>query len=156
MTGRQRFFTYAAATVGVLVLGWMVLIGAVFLVGGVATVQIVERNEGINLSLPIPMAIIHAAAATTEVLFLDEIIEEIEIDTHGRFADFAPMALGLLEALDDAPNGTVFVEVHDHQDHVRVLKSRGKIRVEVDTPDILIKVAVPTRSIKRIVRQIVR
>ena len=71
MTTRQRVFTYIAASVGVLVLGWMVLIGSVYLLGGVATVQIVEHDQGFRLHLPIPMALIHAATATSEVFFME-------------------------------------------------------------------------------------
>ncbi|MDH3402978.1 MAG: hypothetical protein OES32_01125 [Acidobacteriota bacterium] len=156
MTNRQRIFTYVAASLGVLVLGWMVLIGGVYLVGGVATVKVVERSEGIDISVPIPMALIHAAAATTEVFFLDDILDEIEIETGGRFSEVAPAVLAIVEILDDVPNGTVLVSVEDGEQRVRVSKERGKFRVVVDSPEVLVDVAVPTRSVERVVRRVVR
>ncbi len=154
MTTRQRVFAYIAASVGVLIFGWTVLIAGVYILGGVATVEIVERSEGIDLSLPIPMALIHAATTTSRVFFMDEILEEIEIETGGRFSEYAPAALGILEILDDVPNGTVFVSVQDGDESIRVSKERGKFRVQVDSPDVFVKVSVPTRSVRRIVGEI--
>ena len=155
MTKRQRFFTYIAASIGVLALGWAILIGGVFLLGGVATVSVVEHNDGVRVYLPVPMALVHAAAATTEVFFLDEILDEIEIETGGRFAELAPQVLAMLEVLEDVPNGTILVEVQDREDHVTVSKVRGKFKVEVESPDISVNVSVPTRSVKKIVRTLV-
>lgn len=155
MTKRQRFFTYIAASIGVLVFGWAMLIGGVFLLGGVATVSVVEHNEGVRMHLPIPMALVHAAAATTEVFFLDDILDEIEIETNGRFSQVAPHVVEMLEVLEDVPNGTVFVDVHDGAEHVTVSKVGGKFRVRVESPEISIKIAVPTRSVKRILRTLV-
>ena len=88
------------------------------------------------------------------MFFLDEIVEEIEIETGGRFLEYAPAALGILEILDYVPNGTVFVSVEDGDESVRVSKERGKFRVQVDSPEVSVKVAVPTRSVKRIVGEI--
>lgn len=156
MTKGQRFFTYIAASIGVLVFGWAILIGGVFLFGGVATVSVVEHDEGFRLHLPVPMALVHAAAATTEVFFLDDILDEIEIETNGHFAEVAPHIVSMLEALEDVPNGTIFVEVRDGNDHVIVSKVRGKFKVQVESPDVSVNVAVPTRSVKRVVRTLVR
>lgn len=155
MTTRQRIFTYITASVGVLILGWTVLIAGAYFLGGVATVEIVERSEGLDISLPIPMALIHAATATGQVFFLDDLLEEIEIETGGRFSQYAPAVLAIVEILDDVPNGTVFVAVEDGEESVRISKERGKFRVQVDSPELFVKVAVPTRAVKRIVRQIV-
>ena len=152
MTKRQRFLTYAAASIGVLALGWAILIGGIYMLGGVATVSVVERSEGVRVHLPVPMALVHAAAATTEVFFLDEVLDEIEIETGGQFGKIVPQVVAMLEVLEDVPNGTTFVEVQDGNDHVLVSKVRGKFRVEVESPDLSVKVSVPTRSVKRVVR----
>ena len=156
MTRGQRFLTYVAASFAVLILGWAVLIAGVYIYGGVATVSVVERTEGVSISLPIPMALVHAAVATTEVFFLDEILDEIEIETGGRFSEWGPAVLGILEVLEDVPNGTLFVAVEDGDESVRVSKTRGKFRIEVDSPDVTVKIALPVRSVRRIVKQIVK
>ena len=99
------------------------------------------------------------AAATTEIFFLDEILDEIEIETHGEFgklSEWGPPVLAMLEALEDVPNGTTFVSVQDGEEHVVVSKSGGKFRVEVDSPDLTVRVSVPVRSVRRTVAQIVR
>jgi len=156
MTNGQRVLTYVAASIGVLVIGWAVLIAGVFMIGGVATVSVVEHDDGMNLHLPIPMALIQAAAATTEVFFLDDILDEVEIETHGQFSQWAPVVVEILEVLEDVPNGTVLVDVHDDEEHVVVSKVRGKFRVEVESTDISVKVSVPTRSVKQTVKHLVR
>ena len=141
MTRGQRFITYAAASIAVLVLGWAVLIAGVYMLGGVATVSVVDHTEGVNIKLPIPMALVHAAVATTEVFFLDEILDEIEIETGGKFSEWGPAVLGILEVLEDVPNGTTFVEVDEGDQHVRVSKTRGKFRIEVDSPEVTVRVS---------------
>jgi hypothetical protein len=156
MTRGQRFLTYAAATLGVVVLGWVVLIAGIYLYGGVATVSVVEHHEGVRLHLPIPMALIHAAAATSHVFFLDELIDEIEIETGGRFGEWAPAVLEIVEALGDVPNGTTLVSVDDGRERVRVAKERGKFRIEVDAEDVSVRVSVPVRSVERLVAELVR
>lgn len=156
MTRGQRFLTYAGAAIGVAIMGWVVLIAGIYLFGGVATVSVVEHEEGINLHLPIPMALVHAAAATTHVVFLDDILDEIEVDTGGHLEEWGPTALAIVEMLGDVPNGTTLVSVEDGDERVRVAKERGKFRVEVDSPDVTVRVAVPVRSVERLVREIVR
>lgn len=156
MTRGQRLLTYVGATVGVAIMGWVVLIAGIYLYGGVATVTVVEHDDGINLHLPIPMALIHAAAATRNVFFLDHLVDEIEIDTGGRLSDWAPSVLSMVEALGDVPNGTTLVSVVDGEERVRVAKERGKFRVEVDSPDVTVRVSVPVRSVERLAAEIVR
>lgn len=156
MTKRQRIVTYVAASIGALALGWMVLIGGVFLLGGVATVSVVEHQENVRVHLPVPMALVHAAAATTEVFFLDEILDEVEIETGGRFSEIGPQLVEMLDVLEDVPNGTVLVDVRDDEERVRVSKERGKFRVVVESPEISVKVSVPARSVRKIVRTVVR
>jgi hypothetical protein len=156
MTKRQRIFTYVAASVGVLAVGWVVLLGGIYLLGGVATVSVVEHDDDFRLSLPIPMALIHAAAATTEVFFLDDLVDSIEVETNGEYSRWAPAVAEMIEVLGDVPNGTVLVEVEDGNDHVLVSKVGGKFVVEVESPDLSVKVSVPTRSLSHTVARLAR
>jgi hypothetical protein len=155
MTRGQRYLTYFGATVGVVVLGWVVLIAGVYFYGGVATVSVVDRTEGVNLHLPIPMALIQAAAATSHVFYLDDLIDDIEIETGGRFKEWGPTALAVVQELGDVPNGTTLVSVQDGDQHVRVAKEHGKFRVEVDSPDVTVRVSVPVRSVERLLAEVV-
>ncbi len=157
MTRGQRWLTYAAAAFAVVVLGWAAIFATVYVLGGVGTVSVVSHEDDFRFKAPIPMALVHAAATTarsTQVFSLDD----LEVELQGEFGDLGEwggMVVEMLEALDDVPNGTTFVSVQDGDDRVRVSKERGKFRVEVDNPDISVRVAVPTRSVVRTVSALV-
>ncbi|MDH3424902.1 MAG: hypothetical protein OEN00_18025, partial [Gemmatimonadota bacterium] len=51
-----------------MVVGWVLLIGAVLAWGGLATVSIVDRH-GADLTLPIPMAAVDIAVASGDLIF---------------------------------------------------------------------------------------
>ncbi|MGB3565028.1 MAG: hypothetical protein WBH85_05440 [Thermoanaerobaculia bacterium] len=151
MASARKVLTYIAAFLGVAILSWVVLIGAVYAWGGVMTVSIEDRNENFSLYLPMPVAVVDAAVATTDWV-LDE--EEL-LDLHAELdlGEWAPMIHELLEALDDCPDVTL-VEVEDGDVWVRVRKKRGKLVVEVEEPSTSVKVSIPTRSIHRTVSRL--
>lgn len=155
MSQGQRVFTYIAAGIAVVVIGWTALIAGIFLIGGVATVSVAERSEGLDFSVPIPMALVTVAAAATDVLLTDEIIDEIDVEVRGHLSEVAPLILEAVDALDDVPDGTTLVSVNDGDEHVEITKSGGKLRIRVESPDLSLKIAVPTRAVKQIIAQIV-
>ena len=55
----KRLLVIISASVGVVILGWVALIGAVYAWGGVATVRIHEQQEGINIVGFMPQYQIH-------------------------------------------------------------------------------------------------
>jgi hypothetical protein len=157
----QRFLIVSAAAVAFLILGWATIIGLlVYAGGGVATVQLHERSEGIRLFLPVPMAMVTATAATAGFLSpvggdLGDLRMEIEGDLDLDLEEWEPFVDALFEGLEECPDVT-FVEVFDHGDHVRVAKKGGKIRVDVRDPDVSLSIAVPIRPIRRTVSSILR
>ena len=60
----RRFLIVVSAIFAVVVLSWVALIGAVYAWGGVATVRVQDSNEGVNLYVPVPMALVEAAVTT--------------------------------------------------------------------------------------------
>jgi hypothetical protein len=129
----------------------VVLIGAVYAWGGVMTVSVEDRDENFSLYLPMPVAVVDAAVATTDWVLDEEELLQLHADLD--LGEWAPMVREMLEVLDDCPDATL-VEVEDGDVWVRVRKKRGKLVVEVEEPSISIKVSVPTRSIRRTVSRL--
>lgn len=149
-TRTRRVLIVTAAAFAFVVLGWATIIGAMLATGGVATVQLHERSEGIRFYLPVPMAVVSATASTAGFLSPLESEDLVEIDGDLDLGEWKPFVDALFEGLEECPDVT-FVEVVDHGDHVRIAKQGGKIRVEVNDPDISLKVSVPIRPIRRTV-----
>ena len=151
----RRILIVTAAAVVFLVLGWATVISLLLAVGGVATVQLHERSEGFRLYLPVPMAVVSATAATAGFLSPVGADELVEIDGDLDLAEWEPFVDALFEGLEDCPDVT-FVEVVDHHDHVKVAKQGGKIRVEVNDPDVSLNIAVPIRPVRRTVTALLK
>jgi hypothetical protein len=143
MTTTKKVFLILGSAFGLCLLGWVVLVGAVYAWGGVMTVR-VDNPQGPDLSIPVPMAVVDAALATGELA-----LEDI----HLELGEYGPMLREILEVIDDCPDVT-FVEVEDRGDHVRVSKEGGTLRVEVSEHGrhgVSVEVSLPTRSIARLV-----
>ncbi len=147
----KKILTFVAAGFAVLILSWVVLIGAVYAWGGVMTVQVQDRDEGVNLYLPLPIAVVDAALITGGLMLPDERLLELDVD----LGQWEPMLRSLVEALDDCPDVTL-VEVQDGSEHVKVYKEHGVLKVEVDQDDVRIRVAVPTRAVERNAKRLAR
>ena len=140
----KRFLIVASAAFAVLILSWVALIGAVYAWGGVATVRVQDHNEGVNLYVPVPMALVDAAVTTTGFVVPDE--EWLDLDV--ELGDWGPLLHAMLDELDGLPDCTL-VEVEDGLTHVKVYKERGALKVRVDDEEVHVKVSVPMRSARR-------
>jgi hypothetical protein len=144
----RRVLVVIAASLTVVVVGWIALIGSVLAWGGVATVKFAERN-GPRVSVPIPMAIVDVAMASSELL-LDP--EDLDLDVD--LGEWTPLVNEVLATLDECPDA-VLVEVRDRGEHVRIEKSGRYLLVSVSDDDIDLEVRIPTRSIRRTVTRLV-
>ena len=140
----RRFLIVVSAIFAVVVLGWVALIGAVYAWGGVATVRVQDKAEGVNLFIPVPMALVDAAVTTSTWV----IPEEEWLDMHVELGSWGPMVQAMLAELDDLPDVTL-VEVEDGSTHVRVYKENGALKVSVDDDEVHVKVSLPMRSARR-------
>ena len=140
----RRFLIVISAVFGVVILSWVALIGAVYAWGGVATVRVQDQNEGVNLYVPVPMALVEAAVTTSGWV----IPEEEWLDMHVELGEWGPMVEEMLAELDDLPDVTL-VEVEDGTTHVRVFKEGGALKVSVDDEEVHVRVSLPMRSAKR-------
>lgn len=144
----RRVLIIVAASLTVAVVGWVALIGSVLAWSGVATVRVAEQN-GHRVSVPIPMAIVEAAVASSEIL-LDPQDLDLEVD----LGEWAPLAREVLAVLDECPDA-VLVEVQDRGEYVRVEKSGRYLVVSVRDDEIDLEVRVPTKSVRRTVTRLV-
>lgn len=143
MTTPKKVLLIFGSAVGLCILSWVLLIGAVYAWGGVMTVR-VDNPSGPDLSIPVPLAVVEAALATGEVAFEDLRFE---------FGAYGPILLEILEVIEDCPDMT-FVEVEDRGDHVRVAKEDGRLRVlvrERGSQGVNVEVTVSAKSIARLV-----
>ncbi len=147
MARGKRVLTVVGALAGVVVLGWVLLIGAVYAWGGVATVQIRDSDDGLTLYIPVPVVLVDAAVETSRHVVPQHEIEDF-LELHGELGEWQPFLRALLEALDESPDFTL-VEVEDGSDHVRVAKEGRKLVIEVSQPDMSIRVTLPTRAMSR-------
>ena len=150
----RRFLIITSSVVAVVVLGWIVLIGAVYAWGGVATVRVQDRDDGVTLYLPVPMALVEAAVTTGSWVVPEE--EWLDLDVEiGEWGEWGPMIRELLVELDKMPDVTL-VEVQDGATTVKVYKEHGKLKVRVDDEDVHVRVSVPMRSARRTLSRLSR
>jgi hypothetical protein len=140
----RRFLIVISAVFAVVVLSWIALIGAVYAWGGVATVRVQDRDEGVNLYVPVPMALVDAAVTTSTWVIPDEEWLDLQVE----LGDWGPMVQEILAELDALPDVTL-VEVEDGATHVRVFKENGSLKVSVDDEDVKVRVSLPMRSARR-------
>ena len=156
MTSRtRRVLIVSAAAVAFLILGWATIIGLLLTVGGVATVSLHEKSEGIRFYLPVPMAVVSATAATAGFISPVHAEDLVEIDGDLDLGEWEPFVDALFEGLEECPDVT-FVEVVDRGDHVLVAKRGGKIQVDVRDPDVNLSISVPIRPVRRTVTALLR
>ena len=140
----KRFLIVVSAVFAVVILSWVALIGAVYAWGGVATVQVQDRHEGVNLYVPVPMALVDAAVTTGSWVVPEE--EWLDLDV--ELGDWGPMVRSMLAELDDLPDCTL-VEVEDGLTKVKVFKDGGALKVRVDDEEVHVKVSIPMRAARR-------
>ena len=128
------------------VVGWAVLLGAVYAYGGIMTVRVHERSEGLNIYVPVPMAVVDGAVATAVHVMPHDDWLELQADLD--LGEWGPMVREVLEVLDECPDA-LLVEVIDAHEHVRISKEGRHLKVEVDSDDVDVRVSIPTRSVRR-------
>lgn len=157
MTRAGKTFTILLALLVVVAAGWLCMIGAAFALGGVITVELVDRSEGLDLYLPVPVVLVDAVLMSASSPALSSAgFPTLEVDGVGvDLGELGPFVLELFEELDQLPDVTL-VEVEDGFDRVRISKTDGKLRVEVEEPGTSIEIAVPTRGARRLAARLLR
>ena len=125
---------------GKIVLGTMLLGGAVVMQDGIISVNVREKQPGGHH--------IWFVAPGSIVPFGLKLAPAHDLKDHMRDArQWMPVVRAALDALEKSPDG-VFVEVETPDQHVRVQKSWGRLLVDVDDPREEVHVAVPLRVVR--------
>ena len=139
-----------------IVVGWLLILGAIVALGGVMTVEVIDHSEGLDLYIPVPIALVDAVLESASAPELYSAgLPPVQVDGVGvDLGELGPFVLELFEELDGLPDVTL-VEVEDGLESVRVYKAGGKLRIEVEQPGSSVEVALPTRGARRLAGRIV-
>jgi hypothetical protein len=111
---------------------------------GMVSVRIQDHDEGMTLSFPLPGVVVEAGAAVAPMVIPDEDLIEMRAEI-GQWGD---LVLAMAEELEELPDVTL-VDVHDGDEHVRVVKDGGDLRVMVESDDVDVAVTIPARAMRR-------
>lgn len=151
MTRARRTWMIAGAVVLIVVAGWTLAIGAVVAMGGVMTVELLDRDGGVDVYLPLPMAVLDLALLSVDtpaiaVAGVGHVhMDDLDVD----LGAIGPVLLDVLDELDRLPDVTL-VEVQEGRDRVRIAKRGDKLRIEIDDRGTSLSLSVPTRGALRI------
>jgi hypothetical protein len=134
------------AKIAVWGLGSMVVGGAVLCSEGLVTVRVHQREpDAHNVFLVAPAMLVPLGMKFVPRDALRRDAEEIR--------PYLPILRAAADELANCPDAT-FVEVIDHQDHLRVAKHWGAIVVDVDEPGQTVHVSVPIRAMQSALREL--
>lgn len=140
-----------------LVAGWTLMVAGIYAIGGIMTIDVADRADGVRFSIPVPMALVHLAVdrLASPAIYtagLGEVhVDGIDVD----LASLAPAVVELAAELDRLPDA-VLVEVMDGDDYVRIAKRADKLVVEVEDPRTSLQIEIPTRAALRLTDQLFR
>ncbi len=123
--------------------------GGVYIVSGGIAVCEVDTPE-ISLTVPVPMRLADIGLAIAMHAMPRHELEQLreEVDR------FVPLIEAALEGVADVPDGTVLVRVKTAEEDVYIARERGKLVIDVDSPDATVHIKVPTRSIRSLSRSL--
>jgi hypothetical protein len=84
--------------------------------------------EQVNLKIPVPLGLIRLGLALAPD-------RELAVEAPAELREQREVALAVLRALDESPDGTTFVRVTSPDASVRIAKEGGRLVVEVDAED---------------------
>ena len=113
---------------------------------GTVTVSVHERGaDGLRIYVPVPALLLDLAVFAAPRVMPDAALAEVR-------REIAPFRAGLEVLADEigsCPRG-VLVDVRTGREHVRVTKGWRSFEVEVDSPDVDVRVSVPARLAGRV------
>lgn len=118
--------------------------GAAVAVTGFVTVEVHDKNEGINLYIPFPALLLDVAIMVAPMVIPDEALDE----ARREFAPYQEAVDSFASELEDIPSG-VLVEFESDNEHVMVTKSWRSFSVDVQSEDADVKVKLPARLMSR-------
>ena len=119
--------------------------------GGVAAVDV--ETADVDLFIPVPLRLAEIGLGVARLVGPDvDWDRELDADTRRQLDEMSPMLEQLVDELATLPAGEI-VRVETDRDLVVVRSARGRLRVEVDSPDARVRVSIPQRGARRVSRQ---
>lgn len=144
----NRFLRFSILSLGVLALSFLAagvaVAATVATTGGLVMVRI-QTEEGPNLHLPVPVALLRVALASAESYGGPELDE-----ARHRLEPWQPSLAAMVRELEQSPS-FVLAEVHGEDADVRIAKTGGRLEVTVDAPDANIHISLPIRLARDLV-----
>ena len=116
---------------------------AVYHAGSIAVE--VAPQDGSALSINVPAGLANIAIALAPADLVTDAIEELE--------PVWPSLEAAARTLDEAPDFTL-LEVRSAEEHIVIAKERGRLLVLVDADGETVRVAVPLRTVRRVVEKL--
>lgn len=146
-----KFLTLVAATLAVLILGSGLLLAGTIAATGMVTVRVNEQGpEGTNLFVPVPAGLLYVGLAALPHILPDEELAEIRTE----LGELGPAIAALGEALEDCPDA-VLVDVQDHGESVKVIKSGRSLLIHVNDGRDQFRISVPAALVSRTVNALI-
>jgi hypothetical protein len=143
MADRSRLSRYLTIAL-ILFFTPIFVFGATIALTGFVTVEVHDKNEGVNLYIPFPAIFFDLAVLVAPMVVPDEALA----DARREIAPYQEAIETLVEELEDVPSG-VLVEVESRDARVQVTKSWRSFKVDVQSDDADVKVQVPARLMSR-------
>lgn len=110
----------------------------------------VDEHHGDHVAIGVPACVVNAGI---RLVGLADVNHEIECElrrNHGHDIDFEewkPAIAAIVRELEKYPDMTI-VEIDDADNHVRIVKRNGTLRIEVDEPDGHVRIRVPETTMR--------
>lgn len=122
----------------------MLLVGGVVANSSIMLVQVHEPHEGLNITVPVPLALAQLAT-----VFAPDELKRLELPREA--VQYLPYLSRFVDELEQLPD-VLLVEVEDRSDHVKIYKREGVLRVEVrEDRGATVDVNIPLATVRGIV-----
>ena len=139
MRDRQR----GASTLDVVVLAALLALLLAPLFMGWMVVDIrTPAPDRVNLKIPVPLGVVRLALALAPD-------REVAVEAPAELRQQRDVALAVLKALDESPDGTTFVRVSSPDAKVRIAKEGGRLVVDVDADDARVRCNLRAAALRR-------
>lgn len=123
-----------------------VALAAAVVSSGMMTISVEDRSaDGVNLYIPIPAALIEAAAGGAQLLIPERELAKVR----RAVGPWQESVGGVLDKLADAPDG-VLVAVDSKTERVRIEKRGRNLEIEVHDHESDVSISVPLPSVARL------
>lgn len=149
MSKTAKVFAIVLGSAAVVLLGSSLLLAWTVATQGVVQIAVDDRESGTHFNVPVPAALVGAG------LHLSPCARQRLHMGHGaEIEKLRPALASFFEVLGDAPDA-VLVDMRDGDDWVQIRKAGRNFEIQVRNPDSDIRLSLPVRLLRQVVRETV-